>query len=140
MTGRPGHGDRVVAVVPAGGMGVRMGGPRPKQYLSLAGRPLLVHALRGLLSSKAVSGVVLAVPAGRIDATDRVLRRHRIRGVVAVVEGGPSRQESVWCALQAVPVGTKWVMVHDAVRPFITRDLVERVLAAARRTGAATCG
>ncbi len=140
MSGRSDLRDRAVAVVPAGGMGVRMGGPRPKQYLSLAGLPLLVHALRGLLSSKGVSGVVLAVPPGRVDATRRVLRRHRIGGVLAVLEGGSSRQESVWYALQAVPVDTQWVMVHDAVRPFITRDLVERVLAAARRVGAATCG
>src|SRR5262245_50802700 len=140
MSGGSRHRDRAVAVVPAGGMGVRMGGPRPKQYLSLAGLPLFVHALRGLVSSKAVSGAVLAVPAGRVDDTHRVLKRHRVKGVIAVCEGGSSRQESVWCALQAVPADTEWVVVHDAVRPFITRDLVERVLTAARRAGAATCG
>ena len=133
-------GDGAVAVVPAGGMGVRMGSALPKQYLSFAGLPLLVHALRALLSSEAVSGVVLAVPADRLDVTRRLLRRHRIGGVITVLEGGASRQESVWCGLQAVPADARWILVHDAVRPFITRDLVERLLVAARRVGAATCG
>ena len=132
--------DRAVAVVPAGGMGVRMGSARPKQYLSLAGLPLLVHALRALLSSEAVAGAVLAVPADHVEATRRMLRRHRIEGAIEVVQGGLSRQESVWCGLQAVPIDTRWVVVHDAVRPFITGDLVERLLVAARRVGAATCG
>ena len=57
-----------------------------------------------------------------------------------MVAGGSLRQESVWLGLQAVPTGVRWIVVHDAVRPFIGRDLVERLLAAARRWGAATCG
>jgi 2-C-methyl-D-erythritol 4-phosphate cytidylyltransferase len=121
-------------------MGVRMGSPQPKQYLSLAGLPLFIHTLRALLSSGAVERAVLAVPAARVGATRRVLRRHRIERTIDVVEGGSSRQESVWCGLQAVPAGTHWVVVHDAVRPFITGDLVERLLEAAGRVGAATCG
>src|SRR5215470_16109193 len=132
--------DVVVAVVPAGGMGVRMGSTQPKQYLSLAGLPLFMHTLRALLSGGAVNRGVLAVPADRVEVTLRVLRRHRLDGTIDVVEGGPSRQESVWCGLQAVPADTRWVVVHDAVRPFIAGDLVERLLEAARRVGAATCG
>src|SRR5262244_3061616 len=125
--------DGVVAVVPAGGMGVRMGRTQPKQYLSLAGLPLFMHTLRALLSGGAVERAVLAVPPDRVEATLRVLRRHRLDGAIDVVEGGPSRQESVWCGLQAVPADIRWVVVHDAVRPFITGGLVERLLEAARR-------
>lgn len=132
--------DRAVAVVPAGGTGARMKSRRPKQYLSLSGAPLLVHTLRALLGSGAMDGVVLAVPADRIAATRRLLHRYRVPRVLGVVAGGAERQESVWRGLQAVPAGARWVVVHDAVRPFVTRDLVERVLAAARRHGAATCG
>ena len=132
--------DDAVAVVPAGGIGVRMGSTQPKQYLSLAGLPLFLHTLRALLSSGSISRAVLAVPVDRVEATRRVLRRRRLDGRVDVLEGGLSRQESVWCGLQAVPADTRWVLVHDAVRPFITRDLVERLLEAARRVGAATCG
>ena len=137
---RGGETDRAVAVVPAGGMGVRMGHRRPKQYLSLAGAPLLVHTVRGLLDCRGMAGVILAVPADRVGATRRALTLHRVAGVLEVVAGGSLRQESVWLGLQAVPTGVRWIVVHDAVRPFIGRDLVERLLAAARRWGAATCG
>jgi 2-C-methyl-D-erythritol 4-phosphate cytidylyltransferase len=116
-----------------------MGSRQPKQYLSLAGRPLLVHTLWALRRCPALDGVVLAVPADRIAATRRVLSRHRVE-VLDVLAGGPSRQESVWRGLEAVPAGPRWIVVHDGVRPFITGDLVERLLAAARRWGAATCG
>jgi len=136
---RRGASDRAVAVVPAAGMGARMGSRRPKQYLSLAGRPLLVHALRALRTCRGLDGVVLAVPSDRMAATRHLLARHRTT-VLELIEGGPSRQESVWRGLQAVPAGPQWIVVHDGVRPFITGDLVEALLAAARRWGAATCG
>ncbi|HXJ78510.1 MAG TPA: 2-C-methyl-D-erythritol 4-phosphate cytidylyltransferase [Candidatus Methylomirabilis sp.] len=138
MKGRSGR-DRVVAVVPAGGMGARMRSRRPKQYLPLAGLPLLLHTLRALLSCSALDGVVLAVPADRVASTRRLLRQHGL-AIPNVVEGGASRQESVWRGLQALPAAAQWIVVHDGVRPFITGDLVGRVLAAARKWGAATCG
>lgn len=136
---RPGDSGRAVAVVPAGGIGARMGSRRPKQYLPLRGLPLLVHTLLALGSCPALAGVVLAVHADRVVATRRLLRRHHLT-VLDVVKGGASRQESVWRGLEAVPAGPEWIVVHDAVRPFITSDLVGRLLEAARRWGAATCG
>jgi 2-C-methyl-D-erythritol 4-phosphate cytidylyltransferase len=135
-----GGGDHAVAVVPAGGMGARMGSRRPKQYLALAGCPLLVHTLRNLRHCKALDGVVLTVPGDRVAATRRLLSRYRITTALDVLGGGGSRQESVWRGLEAVPAGPQWIVVHDAVRPFVTSALVERLLAAARRWGAATCG
>jgi 2-C-methyl-D-erythritol 4-phosphate cytidylyltransferase len=138
--GRASVRNGAVTIVPAGGAGVRMKNRRPKQYLSLQGAPLLVHTLRAVLDSAGVAGVVLAVPLDRIDTTRRLLDRHRVPGVLDVVAGGAERQESVWHGLTAVPPGVRWIVVHDAVRPFVTADLVERVLAAARRHGAATCG
>jgi len=113
---------------------------RPKQYLSLDGAPLLIHTLRTLVAPHGIDGVVLVVPADRIAATRRLLDRHCISKILDVVAGGAHRQESVWRGLQAVPAGARWVVVHDAVRPFISRALVEQVLAAARRHGAAICG
>jgi 2-C-methyl-D-erythritol 4-phosphate cytidylyltransferase len=136
---RAGARDGAVAVVPAGGIGARMGSRRPKQYLSVAGLPLLVRTLRALRRCRGLEGVVVAVPAERIAATRSLLARHRVTAV-DVVAGGSSRQESVWRALQAIPPGARWVVVHDGVRPFVTGDLVACVLAAARRWGAATCG
>lgn len=131
---------QAVAVVPGGGSGNRMGSGQPKQYLVLAGIPILVRTLRALGRSRAVAGLIVAVPADRVEATRALLRRFRVPRVLEVVAGGAQRQESVWRGLQAVPTDVGWVVVHDAVRPLIDAALVERVLAAARRHGAAICG
>lgn len=128
----------VAAVVPAGGLGRRMGGPRPKQYLTLAGVPIIVRTLRAL--ARGVDAIVVAAPAERVAATRRLLARHRVPRVLDVVAGGAERQESVWLGLAALPQGVEWVLVHDAVRPFVPPDLIARVLTAARALGAATCG
>jgi len=127
-------------VVPAAGSGSRLRGPRPKQFLRLAGVPLLVRTLRALARVAEIDGLVVASPPSDILGTRRLLRRHRVPRLLAVVAGGAERQESVWLALQAVPLESRVVVVHDAVRPFITRELVQAVLVAARRHGAATCG
>ena len=130
----------VVAIVPAGGVGARMGGRRPKQYLLLGRVPILVHTLRALARCRSLAGLVVAAPAERVDATRALLARLRVPRVLAVVAGGEERQDSVRLGLGAVPVEAAWVVVHDAVRPFVTSEIVERVLAAARVPGAATCG
>ena len=112
---------------------------QPKQYLRLGRVPLLVRTLRVLAGAGCVSGIVVAAPRERLEATRRLLRGHRVPKVLDVVAGGAERQESVWLGLQAVG-SAEWVLVHDAVRPFITPALVARVLTAAGSTGAATCG
>jgi 2-C-methyl-D-erythritol 4-phosphate cytidylyltransferase len=131
---------KAVALVPAAGSGTRLGGRQPKQYLVLGGAPLLVHTLRALARCPSVEGAVVAVSEDRIEATQSLLRRFRVPRVLAVVAGGEERQDSVRLGLEAVSSEAAWVVVHDAVRPMITPDLVERVLAAARIPGAATCG
>ena len=127
------------AIVPAGGLGARMGSRRPKQYLRLGRAPILVATLRALARARGVDGIVVAVPEAHVEATRRLLATSRVPKIVDVVAGGADRQESVWRALQRVPESARWVMVHDAVRPFITAALVEQVRAAAAN-GAATCG
>lgn len=127
------------AIVPAGGLGARMGSRRPKQYLRLHRAPILVATLRTLGRARGLEGIVVAVPEAHVDATRRLLAKRRVPKIADVVAGGADRQESVWRALQRVPERARWVVVHDAVRPFITAALVERVRAAAAN-GAATCG
>ncbi len=127
------------AIVPAGGLGARMGSRRPKQYLRLGRAPILVATLRALARARGLDGIVVAVPEPHVEATRRLLAASRVPKVAAVVAGGVDRQESVWRALQRVPESARWVVVHDAVRPFITAALVERVRAAAAH-GGATCG
>jgi 2-C-methyl-D-erythritol 4-phosphate cytidylyltransferase len=127
------------AIVPAGGLGARMGSRRPKQYLRLGRAPILVATLRALGRARGLDGIVVAVPEGHVEATRRLLAGLRVPKILDVVAGGVDRQESVWRALQRVPESARWIVVHDAVRPFITGTLVEQVRAAAAQ-GAATCG
>ena len=127
------------AIVPAGGLGARVGARRPKQYLRLGRAPILVATLRALARTRGLDGIVVAVPEAHVSATRRLLARQRVPKTVEVVAGGADRQESVWRALQRVPERARWVVVHDGVRPFIDGRVVERVRAAAAG-GAATCG
>jgi 2-C-methyl-D-erythritol 4-phosphate cytidylyltransferase len=129
----------IYAIVPAGGLGERMGSRWPKQYLRLGSVPILVATLRALAGARSLHRIVVAVPAAHVEATRCLLARRRVPKILDVVAGGADRQDSVWRALQRVPEDARSIVVHDAVRPFVTAALVERVLAAGAG-GAATCG
>ncbi|MGH7388402.1 MAG: 2-C-methyl-D-erythritol 4-phosphate cytidylyltransferase [Candidatus Rokuibacteriota bacterium] len=129
----------VAVLVPAGGAGTRMGGRTPKQFLALGGAPILAVTVRRLVRHPRVVAVVVAAPEARVARTRRLLAGAAGRVPVTVVAGGDTRQESVWRAVQAAPPEAAVVVVHDAVRPFVTPALVETVAAAARAAGAAIC-
>jgi 2-C-methyl-D-erythritol 4-phosphate cytidylyltransferase len=121
-------------IVPAAGRGERLGAGVPKALLPLAGQPLLVHAVRGALSSRVVDVVVVAAPADRVD---------EVRGLLAgeatelrVVRGGADRRESVARALAELPPEIDTVLVHDAAR-CLTPPAVFAAVAAALAGGAA---
>ena len=129
---------KVVAVVPAGGTGKRMGAGTPKQFLMLDGVPMMLHALRALERAPSVTEVVLVVPKEeRERALNEVVERYGLKKVLKVVPGGATRQESVQHGLNEVDEDVEIVVVHDAVRPFITEDCIERSIEAARKQGGA---
>ena len=130
---------RIVALIPAGGVGARLGSRTPKQFLALGGGPILATTVRHFARHPAVGAIVIAAPAAHLDRARRTIRDRAWRARVTVVAGGDTRQESVWLALQAAPTETDIVLVHDAVRPFITRALIDAVVEAARDGGAAIC-
>ena len=128
----------VVALVPAAGRGLRMGGSVPKQYLSIGGEPLIVQSLRILQAAPVVGQIILAVPSADIEYCEReIVLRHRFTKVTKVVAGGAERQDSVRHALAQVPSDTDIVLIHDAVRPFVTQRMIEEVVAASWKEGAA---
>jgi 2-C-methyl-D-erythritol 4-phosphate cytidylyltransferase len=130
--------DRAIALVPAAGRGLRMGTSTPKQFLMLGGLPVLVHALRVLEAAASISEIILAVPESDRDYCQReIVSRHRLTKITRVVPGGAQRQDSVRLALEAMPEAAEIALVHDAVRPFLTVDLVNRVIASAAKEGAA---
>jgi 2-C-methyl-D-erythritol 4-phosphate cytidylyltransferase len=130
---------RIAALIPAGGTGTRVGSRTPKQFLALGGVSILAATVRHFARHPGVGAIVVAVPAAHVDRARRALRGLPRRAAITVVPGGPTRQESVWLALQAAPAVAEIVLVHDAVRPFITRALIDAVVDAARDGGAAIC-
>ncbi len=129
-----------VAIVPAGGLGVRFGADRPKQFLELAGCPIIMHTLRRLAACPDVTHIVVALPPTARPVFDAMLESFPVAKPVTAVAGGAERQESVWLALAAVPDGVSVVVVHDAVRPFATTELITATIAAARTDRAAVVG
>ncbi|MEO0558620.1 MAG: 2-C-methyl-D-erythritol 4-phosphate cytidylyltransferase [Bacteroidota bacterium] len=124
----------VGVVIPAAGSGRRMGGA-PKQYRQLGDAPVLVQTLRAFSRHPEVGGIVVVVPGGAVQDTARQLA---VGGVeVDVVAGGETRQASVGNGLAALPEGVHWVLVHDAVRPFVSSTLISKVIQAVRASGAA---
>jgi 2-C-methyl-D-erythritol 4-phosphate cytidylyltransferase len=121
----------VGAVIVAAGRGVRLGGGQPKQYLPIAGVPMLLRSLRPFTSHPEVRHVVVVLPAEDAAAPPPWLAPHAGEGL-RLVPGGAERGDSVACGLAALDPACAVVLVHDAARPFVTRDVLDGVIAAAR--------
>lgn len=129
---------RVAAVIPAAGEGRRMGGPLEKQFLRLGGIPLLAHTLKTFESSPLVQGIVVVVPKNRLELVrEKILEQYKISKLLALVEGGPQRQDSVRNGLEALEPGWELVVVHDGARPLVSLELIARCVGEAFLHGAA---
>lgn len=136
-----------VAIIPAAGTGQRMGATRhdqtsrehlPKQFRLLAGTPVIVHTLRRFEESQTIEQVFVAAAPASAQMLLELAHKHGLSKLSRVVAGGASRAESVWRALQAIrPMTANVVAVHDAVRPFVTADEIDRTVQAASEHGAA---
>jgi 2-C-methyl-D-erythritol 4-phosphate cytidylyltransferase len=133
VTAQPNPRGDVAVLVPAAGMGLRLGPGAPKALRPLAGQPLLVHVLRRVAAAPSVAAIVIAVPPAEADAVPHLLADLPPGGPrVIVVPGGATRQESVAAALAAAPPGLEIVLVHDAARALAPPALIESVAAAVR--------
>jgi len=137
----------VSVILPAAGLGTRMSrsaaekaGTSRKQFMLLEGSPILLHTIRKFVSSPRVSEIVVALRAEDIEWVRELLKKESFVKLVRLVEGGESRQQSVENALASLAPSTELVGVHDAVRPFIELEALEKVFAAAAETGAAIVG
>ena len=126
----------VCAVVPAGGTGTRMGGTVPKQFLELNGKPILYYTLKTLQDCGIISELILVVPEKEYDnACTDWLGKPEI--VTKVVVGGKKRQDSVYNGFCELSQKTEIVLVHDGVRPFLSHQMIQKSVDAAREYGAA---
>ena len=123
------------AIIPAAGLGLRLGGQAPKAFREVGGESLLVHAVRGLFAAAATDLVclVVAVPAGTEDLVQKTLEPYVGTARLRCVSGGAERTDSVRAALELVPAeGIDCILVHDAARPFVPVTVIERVVDAVR--------
>src|SRR5258706_6708344 len=124
--------------MPAAGYGRRMGNNLKKQFLELDGKPILLRTLEHFQASRLIDVIAVAVSPDAIHEVQNLVKQSGISKVRYIVPGGEERQDSVWNGLEAIRSGEPGtVLVHDAVRPFIDETLIERVLTAAARHGAA---
>lgn len=139
----------VTVIIPAAGLGTRMAaasGARvvpaaSKQFTELDGVPILIHTLRKFASVPQVREIVLALRPSEAAGYQPRLAQEKLGKPVRVVEGGEHRQESVAHALAAVEAAPDdIILVHDAVRPFVDSDIIQNVIDAAARHGAAIAG
>jgi 2-C-methyl-D-erythritol 4-phosphate cytidylyltransferase len=119
----------VWAVLAAAGRGERLGSDRPKAFARLGGRPLLAESLERLEESGWIDAIVIAAPPDWEEPSILVAEEIAATKVSSAVTGGESRSESVRLALAEVPEDAAVVLVHDAARPLLPEDVIERVLA-----------
>jgi 2-C-methyl-D-erythritol 4-phosphate cytidylyltransferase len=138
---------KVSVILPAAGLGTRMGrasaektGTSRKQFMLLDGSPILLHTVRKFAACARVTEIVVAVRKEDLEWVGELLHGEIRQKPVRVVEGGNSRQESVANALATLAGDTDLVAVHDAVRPFVDLETIEKALDEAALAGAAIVG
>ena len=127
-----------VAIIAAAGTGSRLAGDRPKQFLQLAGVPIIFHTLKPFEQCDSIQEIIVVLPAAESSDFLALVQKYGLRKLSRVVPGGTTRAESVWRGLLAIRAATaEIVAVHDGVRPFVTTEEIGRTVAAARLHGAA---
>jgi 2-C-methyl-D-erythritol 4-phosphate cytidylyltransferase len=127
-----------IAIIAAAGQGTRLGGKRPKQFLELAGVPVVIHTLKQFERCAEIQEVIVVLPAADAAGFLEVAGKYELRKLGRVVAGGATRAESVWRGLQSVHSdNAEIIAVHDGVRPFVTPEEIARTVLAAQASGAA---
>ena len=126
------------AIIAAAGMGSRMASDRPKQFLHLSGTPIIFHTLARFEQCDSIQEVIVVLPAEEAANFLTLAGKHGLRKLSRVVPGGTTRADSVKRGLLAIRAATAGVVaVHDGVRPFVTVQEIDSVVAAAEADGAA---
>src|SRR5687767_11265121 len=127
-----------IAIIAAAGAGTRMASDRPKQFLLLAGTPVIFHTLRVFEQCDSIDEVIVVLPAAESAGFLSQAGKFGVRKLARVVPGGATRADSVKRGLLAIRSATaEIVAVHDGVRPFVTVEEIDSVVAAAETDGAA---
>jgi len=138
---------KAIAIIPAAGLGTRMGksskdaaGGERKQFIAIGGTPVLIHTLRRFFEAETISEIFLAVRDTDRDLVEECLAGEGAKKPVHLAPGGNNRQESVKNALAMAPADADIIAVHDAVRPFVTAELIDQAVRQAQADGAVILG
>jgi 2-C-methyl-D-erythritol 4-phosphate cytidylyltransferase len=124
---------KTVAIITAGGSGKRMKSSKKKQFLKLAGRSILSHTIEKFVTTKEVDVIIISLPAAEYEEMKLSLESSFPEANLLFAKGGEKRQNSVFNALQKCPSNTDFVMIHDGVRPFVSREIIIDLLKAAQK-------
>lgn len=131
---------KTVAIIPAGGAGRRLNTGMAKQYLPLNGQPVLVYSLDAFETATVIDEIILVVPETDIGFVGDLVLKRDFKKVAKIIVGGDERQDSVRNGISAIDDECDIVLVHDGVRPFVTRDMIDQVVEALRDFPAAVIG
>lgn len=125
------------AIIVAAGSGTRFNSERPKQFLQISGKPLIVHTLDRFESCAVMDTVILVLAAAEIEPFYKIRDEFGLTKLDKIVAGGNNRAQSVFNGLEAVDPATSFVVVHDGARPLVSVDEITRIVEMAEKTGAA---
>jgi 2-C-methyl-D-erythritol 4-phosphate cytidylyltransferase len=132
---------KTLAIIPAGGSGTRMGGGTPKQYLMLGGIPVLVHTLMAFQAASLVDAVYLVLPDEDVaKVPEEMLTLYNLTKVKRILPGGEQRQDSVKKGVDLLGSDYDLVAIHDAVRPFVSPEIINAAIKGAAQFLAVTVG
>ena len=132
---------RKTAIIVAAGSGQRMRCKTPKQFIEVAGKPILQHTLEVFESCNDVDDIMVVLPPEWAHVYDPIFKKEwNIKKLVHTVTGAGQRHLSVWNGLQAMPHDTEIVIIHDGVRPLVTHEIIRNSIYSAARDGAAVVG
>ena len=117
-----------------------MGTEISKQFLPLCGKEILAHTVEKFEKAACIRDIILVTGGDALQDVRQMVQEYGWKKIISVTEGGKERQDSVFLGLQQVPQDTEIVLIHDGVRPFVTEEILERSIAAAKETGGCVAG
>lgn len=115
-------------IIPAGGIGLRMNLSVAKQFVMIGAYPLIYFTIRKFYEINLVRHIIIPVTESSITLMEDWVDQWQFQDKISIVKGGQTRQDSVWSAIESIPPGDSYVMIHDAVRPYISIALIERLM------------
>ncbi len=128
---------KTYAIIPAGGKGIRSGNDTPKQYLKFKGKELIVYTLEVFQESKLIDAIVISAESKYFDLLQNLKERYALTKIISIVEGGDSRQDSVFNGIKSIDSPSKddLIVVHDAARPLLPKSVLANAIKEAKAKG-----